>query len=81
MSKSIAYCFDEDTLMTAIGLMKQNCIRRIPVLDHERNLVGVLSLSDIAGHAPHRLTAEVLEAVYHEAPLSITMNPTGDLLR
>jgi len=81
MSKGIAYCFDDDNLMTAILLMEQNRIRRIPVLDRGEHLVGVLSLTDIARHAPHRLTAEILEAVSREAPLSVTINPAGDLLR
>lgn len=81
MSKGVAYCFEDDDLVTAIALMEQNRIRRIPVLDRDRHLVGVLSLTDIARHAPHRLTAEILEAVSREAPLSVTINSAGDLLR
>jgi CBS domain-containing protein len=81
MSKGIAYCFDDDDLITAIHLMEQNRIRRIPVLDREEHLVGVLSLTDVARHAPHRLTAEILEAASREAPLSVTINPAGDLLK
>lgn len=81
MSKGVAYCFDDDDLTTAIRLMEQNRIRRIPVLDRAQHLVGVLSLTDIARHAPHKLTAELLEAVSREVPLSVTINPAGDLLR
>lgn len=81
MSKGVAYCFDDDNLTTAIRLMEENRIRRIPVLDRDEHLVGVLSLTDIARHAPQRLTAEILEAVSRELPLSITLNPAGDLLR
>jgi CBS domain-containing protein len=79
MSKSVAYCFADDDLTTAVRLMEQNRIRRIPVLDHHDHLVGVLSLTDVARHAPHRLTAEILEAVSREAPLSITINPMAGL--
>ena len=81
MSKAVAYCFDDDDLAAAIHLMEQNQIRRIPVLDRKENLVGVLSLIDVAQRAPHRLTAELVEAVTRETPLSITLNPAADILK
>jgi CBS domain-containing protein len=79
MSKGVAYCFEDDNLATAIQLMEQNRIRRIPVLDHKEHLVGLLSLTDLARHAPQRLTAEVLEAVSRDAPLSVTINPAAGI--
>ncbi len=81
MSKAVAYCFDDDNLTTAIQLMEQNRIRRIPVVDHHEHLVGILSVTDIARQAPHRLTAEVLEAVTRETPLSVTINPMAGILK
>ncbi len=81
MSKAVAYCFDDDNLTTAIQLMEQNRIRRIPVVDHHEHLVGILSVTDIARQAPHRLTAEVLEAVSRETPLSVTINPMAGILK
>jgi len=80
MTKGVAYCFDDDDLATAIQLMEQNCIRRLPVVDHREHLVGILSLTDLARHAPSRLTAEVLEAISRETPLSVTINPTSGIL-
>jgi CBS domain-containing protein len=80
MSKAVAYCFDDDDLAAAIHLMEQNRIRRIPVLDHGERLVGILSLTDIAQRAPRRLTAELVEAVSRETPLSVTINPAADIL-
>jgi CBS domain-containing protein len=80
MSKAVAYCFDDDALTAAILLMEQNCIRRIPVLDHKEHLVGLLSLTDIARQAPHRLTAELIEAVSRETPLSVTINPAAEIM-
>lgn len=81
MTKGVAYCFDDDDLVAAIQLMEQNCIRRIPVLDHAEHLVGVLSLTDIARVAPHRLTAELVEAVSRETPLSVTINPAAEIMK
>lgn len=72
MSKGVAYCFDDDTLTAAVQLMEQNRIRRIPIVDRQEHLVGVLSLSDVARVAPSHLTAELLEAVSRDTPLSVT---------
>jgi len=81
MSKAPAYCFDDDDFAAAIHLMEQNRIRRIPVLDRKEHLVGILSLTDIARLAPHRLTAELVDAVLRETPLSVTINPAAEILR
>ena len=79
--KGIAYCFADDDLATAIRLMEQNRIRRIPVLDHKEHLVGILYLADVAQRAPHRLTAELVEAVSRKSPLSVTINPAAEVLK
>jgi CBS domain-containing protein len=79
MTKGVAYCFDDDDLAAAVRLMEQNRIRRIPVLDRNEHLVGVLSLSDVARNAPQRLTAELIEAVLRETPLSVTITPAAEL--
>jgi len=81
MSRSVAYCFADDDLSVATHLMEQNRIRRIPVLDHKEHLVGILSLTDVLQRAPHRLTAELLEAVSRDSPLSVTINPTAEILK
>jgi CBS domain-containing protein len=81
MSKGVAYCFDHDELDAAVLLMEQNRIRRIPVLDRDEQLVGILSLTDIAREAPHRLTAALVEAVARETPLSVTINPAAEILK
>ena len=75
MSTGLAYCHDDDDLSTALHLMAQNRIRRIPVLDRNDHLVGILSLTDLARKARHHLTAELIEAVSREARLMVTINP------
>jgi CBS domain-containing protein len=80
MSKGAAYCFDDDDLTTAVQLMEQNRIRRIPVIGHDEHLLGILSLTDVARHAPSRLTADIVVAVSSERPLSVTINPASEIL-
>ena len=79
MSKGVAYCFDEDDLTTAVQLMEQIRMRRIPVIDRSEHLRGVLSLTDIARHAPGRMTADIIVAVSRERPLSATTDPLAHI--
>ena len=73
MSEAVTCCGEDDELAAAVALMERHRIRRIPVLDRQERLVGILSLSDIAQKAPHRLTAALVEAVSREGPLSVTL--------
>lgn len=53
MSKKLFSCGPEDSLATAEKTMRSNRIRRLPVVDADRHLVGILSLDDIAREAAH----------------------------
>jgi len=35
------------------SLMRNHQVRRVPIVDHEQRLVGIVSLNDIARHARH----------------------------
>lgn len=50
MTPDVKYCFDdEDTAHVARNMGEQQ-VRRLPVLNRDKRLVGILSLSDIASH-------------------------------
>ena len=51
MSTDIAYCFEDEEIDKALSLMEDRQIRRLPVLDREKRLVGIVSLGDLAVHA------------------------------
>ena len=53
MSQPPFSCRDSDTVATALGTMTRHQIRRLPVVDAQGLLVGVLSLNDVV-LAPHR---------------------------
>jgi CBS domain-containing protein len=63
MTKPIVYCSEDDDLDSAVKKMEKKAIRRLPVLNDKRRMVGILSLGDISGKAPRTLSGEVLEAV------------------
>lgn len=48
MSPEIKYCFEEDDLNNVARNMGDLQIRRLPVVDKNKNLVGIISLGDIA---------------------------------
>ncbi len=48
MSTEIKYCFEEDDLNNVARNMGDLQIRRLPVLDKDKKLVGIVSLGDIA---------------------------------
>lgn len=48
MSEGINYCFEDDNLEEASAKMSGKKHRRLPVVNQERRLVGMLSLGDIA---------------------------------
>lgn len=48
MSKKVLYCFEDQTLEEVTRNLGDNQVRRLPVLNREKRLVGVLSLGDIA---------------------------------
>ena len=73
MTKGIVWCYDNKDIDTAIRRMEARKIHHLPVLNHSKRLVGVLTLFDLAAHAyadlfPHisRLAGRgtVLHAAY-----------------
>src|SRR5262245_29615545 len=52
MTPEVAYCTEEQDLAEVASLMRDKQIRRLPVLNVGRRLVGIVSLGDLAVSAP-----------------------------
>lgn len=63
MTKGIVYCRTTESVEDAIHLMDQKKIRRLPVIDENKRLVGMLGLGDIAHAVGRDLSGELLQAV------------------
>ena len=63
MSKGVTYCFDDQDVSEAAHLMEKKQIHRLPVLNRQKRMVGMLSLGDIGLHASHELIGEVVKAI------------------
>lgn len=48
MSQVVIFCFEDQDITEAAHLMEKNRVRRLPILDRRQNLVGILSLGDLA---------------------------------
>jgi CBS domain-containing protein len=48
MTPNIIYAFEDQGVSEASGLMKENQIRRLVVLNRDKRLVGIVSLGDLA---------------------------------
>ncbi len=48
MSEGVRYCFMDEDVEDVAGNMADIQVRRLAVLDRDKNLVGIVSLADIA---------------------------------
>lgn len=69
MTQEVVNCFEDQEVEEAVEMMKSHLIRRLAVLDRDDELVGVLSLGDIAakGH-DLKITGRALKAISQPAP-------------
>jgi CBS domain-containing protein len=67
MSKKLITCRPDDDVDVAIKAMAQFQLRRIPVVDDNMKLVGIISQADVATrvHEPEK-TAEVVKEISEE---------------
>ena len=63
MSPSIVWCRDDEDLEDATRIMESKQIRRLPVIDKNKRMVGMLSLGDISHAGKSDLSGEVIKAV------------------
>lgn len=68
MTAGIIYCRTHETVEDAIHLMDQKKIRRLPVIDDKKRLVGMLSLGDVSHSVGRGLSGELLHAVAEHHP-------------
>jgi CBS domain-containing protein len=63
MSKPIIYCRADDELEYALRMMEKNKIRRLPVIDENKRLAGILALGDISEIGGQEMAGEVMRSV------------------
>jgi CBS domain-containing protein len=64
MSAEILYCFDDEAIEDVALNMGDIQVRRLPVLNRDKRLVGIVSIADIACDGESRMhSGQALEAI------------------
>lgn len=64
MTPGIAWCYEDQDAVEAEQLMQERQIRRLPILNRDERLVGIVSLADISTKCGDREgTARTLERI------------------
>jgi CBS domain-containing protein len=63
MSEGIVFCLEKQELDDAARIMEMKKIRRLPVINGKKRMVGILSLGDVYHTGPRHVSGEVMHAV------------------
>lgn len=63
MTRKIIFCMADEELDDAVRIMERKQVRRLPVIDRDKRMVGMLSLGDVAAQASPSLCSETLRAL------------------
>jgi CBS domain-containing protein len=63
MSTDVKFCFDDEDTSHVCDNMGEQRLRRLPVVNRQKQLVGILSLGDIAVIAGRRAAGEALAGI------------------
>ena len=63
MTRKVVTCLAEDDLQKALDAMAEHQLRRIPVVDNDNKILGIIAQADVATHVdqPKRTAAMVKE--------------------
>lgn len=64
MTPKVRFCFEDQDISEAAKLMQDEQIRRLPVLDRQKQMVGIISLGDLSVDADmDKLSGKTLEEI------------------
>lgn len=59
MSEPIKYCYDDETIEELAQNFAKNQIHRLPVLNHDKRMVGIVSLGDLSTRGASKEAANI----------------------
>jgi CBS domain-containing protein len=70
MSEEVKYCFEDDDADAVLDNMGDIQLRRLPVLNRDKKLIGIVSITDLAsfGHDEAAHAGEALAVIAHPSP-------------
>jgi CBS domain-containing protein len=63
MSKEVLYCFEDEAVEHVAKNMGDQKVRRLPVLDRKKRLVGIVSIGDLALSTKPNVTGQAVAGI------------------
>jgi CBS domain-containing protein len=63
MTRDPVTCHEGDDLKEALDAMRKHQVRRIPVIDNNEHIVGIIAQADVAIHEDAKTTGKVVEDI------------------
>jgi CBS domain-containing protein len=67
MTEEVKYCFDDEDVLHVAKNMAEIQVRRLPVMNRAKRLVGIVSIGDLATQARPRAAAEAVRGVSEQS--------------
>lgn len=68
MSPGILYCYDADDVEDVLKNMGEQAVKRLPVVDKDKRLVGIVSFGDLSAACENKACAgETMEHIHKAA--------------
>jgi len=77
MSRDVATCSQDSDVRTALMLLKERRVRRLPVVDQNERLAGILSLNDLVSRAECQRGSEVPGEEFLDVLKAICAHPVA----
>lgn len=63
MTPEVSYCYEDQDVAEAAILMEEQQIRRLPIVNRQHELVGIVALGDLAVDTDNAMSGDILEHV------------------
>ena len=63
MTADVRYCYEDEELVDVSKVMAELQVRRLPVVNRDKRLVGILALADIAASESPRVAGKAVEGI------------------
>jgi CBS domain-containing protein len=81
MTERVLYCFEDDSVEDVAANMADNQVRRLPVLNRDKRLVGIVALADLATGADMDEPPKTRWRVFRARPAKVGRSPPAPRLR
>ena len=67
MTDGIAWAYEDDSVEKAANIMSERQVRRLPVVNREKRLVGIIAIADLAANEDPEVVGEAVSGISEPA--------------